>query len=76
MTPDQFLKLLRHEPFFTLHIQLSSGEVVLISDPESVILDGTTVQVFSIQRDGPHTVDVNRYIPLRSIAQIVQTTIA
>ncbi|MGD0462503.1 MAG: hypothetical protein ABSB74_08445 [Tepidisphaeraceae bacterium] len=76
MTPDQFRQLLVQNPFVPLRLHLNSGEVVEIGDPGCVLIFGATLQVFTIKRGRAPILEDNRYIPLRSIAQVEQTTAA
>ncbi|MGD0542512.1 MAG: hypothetical protein ABSB33_13445 [Tepidisphaeraceae bacterium] len=76
MTPDQFRQLLVQNPFVPLRPHLNSGEIVEIGDPGCVLIFGATLQVFTIERDRAPILEDNRYIPLRSIAQVEQTTAA
>ena len=76
MTPDQFNLLLEREPFLPLRLHLNSGEIVEVTDPGCVYIQGTTLQVFSVRKGRPHFMENNRYIPLRSIAQVEQSTAA
>ena len=76
MTPDQFSELLGREPFVPLRLHLSSGEVVEIGDPGCALIQGVTLQIFTIKAGGSRIAENNRYIPLRNIAQVEQTTAA
>lgn len=76
MTPDQFSQLLDATPFLPLRLHLNDGGVVEIHDPGCVIIIGTTLHIFTIKRDRPHISETTRYIPLRNIAQIEQSTAA
>jgi len=76
MTPDQFRELLVRDPFFHLRLHLNSGEVVEIDDPGCVLIQGTTLQIFTTKKDRAPIIENNRYIPLRNIAQVEQTAAA
>jgi hypothetical protein len=76
MTPDQFRELLIREPFMPLHLHLNSGEIVSIEDPQTVLIQGSTLQVFTVKRDRAPIIENNRFIPLRNIAQVEQTSAA
>ena len=76
MTPDQFRELLVREPFLHLRLHLNSGEIVDIDDPGCVLIQGTSLQIFTTKRDRAPIIDKNRYIPLRAIAQVEQRATA
>lgn len=76
MNPNQFSELLAREPFVPLRLHLSTGEIVEIPDPGCAWIQGATLQVFTIKPGRSHIVENNRYIPLRNIAQVEQTTTA
>jgi hypothetical protein len=76
MTPDQFRQLLVQSPFVPLRLHLNSGEIVEIGDPGCVLILGATLQIFTTKRDRAPILEDNRYIPLRSIAQVEQSTAA
>jgi hypothetical protein len=76
MTPDQFRELLVQNPFVPLRLHLHSGEIVDIADPGCVLIFGATLQIFTIKRNRAPIIEDNRYIPLRSITQVEQTTAA
>ena len=76
MTPNQFNELLGRAPFVPLRLHLNSGEVLDIADPGCAWIQGATLQLFTIKPGRSHIIENNRYIPLRNIAQVEQTTAA
>lgn len=73
MTPDQFRELLIREPFLHLRLHLNSGEIVEVDHPGCVLIQGTTLQIFTTKLNLAPIVDTNRYVPLRGIARVQQT---
>ena len=76
MTPNQISELLGREPFLPLKLHLNSGEMVEIADPGCAWIQGTILQIFTVKPGRSHIIENNRYIPLRNIAQVEQTTAA
>jgi hypothetical protein len=76
MTPDAFRDLLVKEPFVPLRLHLNSGEIVDITDPGCVLIQGATLQVFTIKKGRAPIIENNRYIPLRNVAQVEQSAAA
>jgi hypothetical protein len=76
MTPDQFRELLVRDPFLPLRLHLNSGEIVEVDDPGCVLIQGTTLQIFTTKRNRAPIVDTNRYVPLRGIVQVERTATA
>lgn len=76
MSPDQFRELLIRDPFVPLRLHLHSGDIVEILNPGCVLIQGATLQIFTIKPNRAHIIDTNRYVPLRSIAQVEQTSAA